>query len=201
MQQDSGGGSSAASSPPTPTEVNEDLLQLDNARLRILTLLLPPTPPQKPAAAAVVSKEDKIKKIQRHFQALGQNLVAYDRSYRSILALADKLDAVLSRIDSLEVAVTSTFAQMEAAAEDFYSKKSRREASAAAAGEAAAEHPIQAILRRVKGLMTVRMEEIEVRLSGEIHECMEPSAGFVQRKRKQRESDSFLNFITHFDLI
>ena len=47
-------------------EVNEDLVRLDMARLRILTLLLP-----RPVAAQPKeqTKEDKIKKIQKHFQA------------------------------------------------------------------------------------------------------------------------------------
>lgn len=143
-------------------------------------------------------------------QQLGQNLVAYERSYRTMLGLADRLDAVLSRIECLEGAVGGTIAQMQELADELCAaevepsrnskllarRKRRRQCDEAEMEE---QHPVPSILRQVKKNITSRMSEIERRMSSEIHDCMEPSAAFIQRKRKQRESDAFLNVIALFD--
>jgi len=142
-------------------------------------------------------------------QQLGQNLVAYERSYRTMLGLADRLDAVLSHIECLEGAVGGTIAQMQeladelCAAEEEPSRHSkllaRRKRRRRCEAELEEQHPVPSILRQVKKNITARMSEIERRMSSEIHDCMEPSAAFIQRKRKQRESDAFLNVIALFD--
>ena len=130
---------------------------------------------------------------------MGQNLVAYERSYRSMLGLADRLDAVLSRIDSLEGAVSSTFAQMQTLAEELQDDRQPAEKKRKLVKVEDQKRVVPSILRQVKANMVARMQEIERRMTAEIHDCMEPSAGFIQRKRKQRQDDAFLNFITLFD--
>jgi hypothetical protein len=137
------------------------------------------------------------------WQQLGQNLVAYERSYRTMLGLADRLDAVLSRIECLEGAVGGTIAEMQVLADELVCAEpliARRRPKKRRCEEAEEQqHPVPSILQQVKKNITARMTEIERRMSSEIHDCMEPSAAFIQRKRRQRESDAFLNVIALFD--
>ena len=146
-------------------------------------------------------------------QHLGQNLVAYERSYRAMLMLADKLDGLLLRINNLEEAVTRTCSEMQGMAAELSAEaespgmdqlKQEEEVSderhkRKKLVHISEEEPVQAILRQVQGHLTTRMQEIEQKMRTEIHDGMEPSASIVQRKRKKNECDAFLQFLNLFD--
>jgi hypothetical protein len=139
-------------------------------------------------------------------------IVQHDNVCRAVVAPAqvsraeaEAAQKVASQaIECLEGAVGGTIAEMQVLADELVCAEpliARRRPKKRRCEEAEEEqqHPVPSILQQVKKNITARMTEIERRMSSEIHDCMEPSAAFIQRKRRQRESDAFLNVIALFD--
>ena len=110
-------------------------------------------------------------------QHLAQNLISHERNYKALVAISDKVDSIMTRIESVETDVQKTLKDMEALLWD---------------GE---DNPI---LSQVKTLMLTRLEHIERQHCKTMHENMEPSAQFMRNKRKQRDTDDFLKAYTDF---
>ena len=184
-QESSSSQSSPASSHQDELSIGTELRIMDETRIRILTALTPRT------------AEVKVKKMQKCFQVppfnlcaeapadslrqqLAQNLVAHERNYKTLVVISDRLDAIMTRIQCVETDVSSTLERMEVLLLE--------------------EDQNKDILVHVRQAMLCRMEAIESTLRAEIQETIEPSAPFIQRKRKLREVDDFLDaFLGYLD--
>jgi len=122
--------------------------------------------------------ESRIKKAQRCFQQIGQNVVGHRRIYNTLQIIADKVDAIMQRIQGMEADTERTFAELQKL------------------GEEDPDLIVQIV--RLKNLLSTRMEWVERESRKEIQEIIEPSAPFMQKKRKQREVDDFLDMFLCF---
>ena len=112
-------------------------------------------------------------------QQLAQNLVAHERNYKALVTLSDKVDSIMTRIECVELDVDKTFQEIQMLlmqdGKDEYQ-----------------------LLSQVQGLMQSRMEQIEQTHCAEMHENLQPSAEFMRKKRKMRDTDDFLQAYSEF---
>ena len=197
-------------------ESKNDLQFIDEMRVRVLTALT-----ANEAAVPRIKKAQKCFEVlaiafPRHCffcailticaslrQQLAQNIVTQRRNFKTLENIAERLDAIMTRIQGVETGTEKVFDTiLEQVAAEPQSSKKENAGEEAPPTTNADENPnkkkeVEEILK-FKNLILARMERIERDARPIIQDIIQPSAEFIRKKRKLMEVDDFLDAFLHF---